>query len=291
MMIEKAYAKINTYLNVISRRKDGYHNIVSIMQTVSLHDLVTVDFAEREETEIHLRVFGNVAVPSDQSNLAWRAAESFLKKINAKGLVKITIEKHIPMAAGLAGGSSDAAAVLRALYNIFDSPISKEELYALGAKLGADVPFCIRGGCCLVEGIGEKLTSVAPMPKAPLVVARMGEGVSTPQAYGSLDEIYGDFSLLAEDTRYKTILGAWEKNELFSSCNDFFNVFESVVSARRPRVEEVKTEMRRAGATNSMMSGSGPSVFGVFETTDAAQAACRKLQEMGAAAFICEPCQ
>ncbi|MBE6588684.1 MAG: 4-(cytidine 5'-diphospho)-2-C-methyl-D-erythritol kinase [Ruminococcaceae bacterium] len=290
MIVEKAYAKINTYLNVISKREDGYHNIVSIMQTVSLHDLVTVDFSEASETSIVLSVAGNDGLPVDRSNLAWRAAEVFLKKMNATGLVQIAIEKRIPMAAGLAGGSADAAAVLRALYKVFGSPFPLEELYSLGATLGADVPFCIRGGCCLVEGIGEKLKDAPTMPMGYLVIARMGDGVSTPQAYRALDEIYGDFSSTARDERYRRVLCAWEQKDLFGSCDDFFNLFEAVVSAMRPWVGKIKSEMTVAGAKRAMMSGSGPSVFGVFASESAAENACAALRDMGVTAFVCSPC-
>ena len=291
MIVEKAYAKINAYLNLISKRQDGYHDIISIMQTVSLHDVVSVDFSEASEICITLRVEGNDDLPCGQTNLAWKAAEAFLKKANATGVVKILIEKRIPMEAGLAGGSADAAAVLRALYKIFGAPFPAEELYSLGATLGADVPFCIRGGCSLAEGIGDKLTDASPMPKAYLVVARMGEGVSTPQAYRSLDSIYGDFSSVAQDSRYHKILCAWENNDLDSSCKEFFNLFESVVSSERPWVERIKAQLSDNGALRAMMSGSGPSVFGVFDSESAARNACETLLAMGVTAFVCTPCE
>lgn len=289
MTVEKAYAKINTYLNVASRRGDGYHNIVSIMQTVSLCDLVSVDLHEAECTDIRLSVVGNDTLPRDRGNLAWRAAEAFLEKCNRTGRVEIRIEKRIPMAAGLAGGSADAAAVLRALYGLCNAPFPQEDLYALGATLGADVPFCIRCGCSLVEGIGERLTEAPGMPDCHLVVARLGDGVSTPWAYGTLDETYGDFSEVAGDVRYKAILDTWRDGRLADSCENFFNIFESVVLPQRPLVDTVKQVMIGAGAIRAMMSGSGPSVFGVFPSSESAEAAFEKLLCMGASAYVCHP--
>ncbi len=290
MKIERANAKINLYLDVVGRRETGYHNIVSLMQTVSVCDLVTVDFRPSAHTSIRLSASGNDAMPTDCRNLAWRAAELFLSETKRSGEVRITIEKHIPMAAGLAGGSSDAAAVLRALNKLCGSPLSTEALCALGARLGADIPFCIVGGGALVTGIGECLEEVPTMPDVPLVVACMGEGVSTPWAYSKLDELHNSFADVKDsENQHTRILNALSEDRIADACKAFYNRFEEVVPAVQPYVDQLKATMETSGAIRAMMSGSGPSVFGVFATEDAASEAVLRLREMEAAAFVCHP--
>jgi len=291
MRTERANAKINTYLNVVGKRENGYHNIVSIMQTVSLCDLVSVDFRPSFHTSIHLMASGNEAMPTDCRNLAWRAAEKFLLKTGRSGEIRIILEKHIPMAAGLAGGSADAAAVLRALNTLCENPLTLDELCALGATLGADIPFCIRGGSARVSGIGECMEEIPEMPMSYLVVACRGEGVSTPWAYGALDQRHDDFHTAQDaDARPTAIAEAWQKNDLIASCEYFFNIFEEVVPAVQGNVEALKQTMRESGASCAMMSGSGPSVFGIFETREMAQTCCERLCAQGAVAFVCHPC-
>ena len=291
MRTERANAKINTYLDVASRRENGYHNIVSIMQTVSLCDLVSVDFRPAEHTSIRLEASGNDGMPTDCRNLAWRAAERFLQRTERRGEVHIIIEKHIPMAAGLAGGSADAAAVLRALNALCGTPLTQDELCSLGATLGADVPFCIVGGTALVTGIGECMENFPAMPQGILLVACRGEGVSTPWAYGELDQRYNGFTEPKKtDNRPTCIENAWKNGDLTGSCTHFFNVFEEVVPTVQKDVNALKAIMTESGATRAMMSGSGPSVFGVFADIGAADIACTRLRESGAAAYICHPC-
>ncbi len=290
MTVERANAKINLYLSVTGRRENGYHELVSVMQTVSLCDLVTVELLPANETQIKLSVSGNESVPTDCRNLAWRAAERFLSRIGKTGEVRICLEKHIPMAAGLAGGSADSAAVLRALNRLCGHILSEEALCTLGATLGADIPFCIRGGGALVEGIGERLSDFPRMPDCPLVVACRGEGVSTPWAYGQLDLRYDGFSTPAgPDTVTPQIRALWEAGDAVGSAPLFSNLFEEVVPAERPDVALLRDMMREAGAVRAMMSGSGPSVFGIFPTNEAAERACAHLLEAGAAAFVCRP--
>ncbi len=291
MRTERANAKINLYLDVVGRRENGYHDIVSIMQTVSLCDLITLDYLPSAHTVIQLRASGNDFMPTDCRNLAWRAAELFLKSVNRSGEVRISIEKHIPMAAGLAGGSADAAAVLRGLNQLCGSPLSREELCALGARLGADIPFCITGGGSLVTGIGDRLEPLAPMANVPLVVACMGEGVSTPWAYGKLDELHNGFSdQCTTDTNWKTLVGMMQTGNMGEAGALFYNIFEEVVPQVQPYVDKLKTAMTDNGAIRSMMSGSGPSVFGVFRDVETAEKACMCLRELGASAFVCHPC-
>ncbi len=288
MRTERANAKINLYLDVISRRENGYHDLYTVMQTISLCDLVSVDFRPSEHTSIRLRASGNDRMPTDCRNLAWRAAELFLQATDRRGEVEISIEKHIPMAAGLAGGSTDAAAVLRVLNKLCGSPLAVWQLCELGARLGADVPFCIVGGCAIAEGIGERLTPHAILPDCTLVVACMGEGVSTPWGYGELDRIHDNFGMprsTKQGEKLATLLQNGAKAE--EICAHFYNIFECIVPSVQPYVNRIKQTMREHGAIGTMMSGSGPSVFGVFASQEAASAACNELKAAGADAFVC----
>ena len=290
MHTERANAKINTYLNIQSRRDDGYHNIVSVMQTVSLCDLISVDFQPAPQSQITLTVSGSSELPSDCRNLAWRAAERFLQVTHLTGEVKITIQKHIPLSAGLAGGSADAAAVLRALNSLCGNALTAEELCQIGLGLGADVPFCIRGGAMLATGVGEQLERVCDMPPCTLVIAIGEEGVSTPRAYAALDEKYGFFEHpCTQSHQPEELIALWKSGDLAASCASFFNIFEDVIAEQNTDVDTVKRVMREGGAIRSMMSGSGPSVFGVFDAIEDAENTCSTLQNMGFRAFVCHP--
>ena len=290
MLAERANAKINLYLDVLSRRENGYHELYSIMQTVSLSDTVWVDFEPNAQTSIQLAAAGNDCMPLDSRNLAWRAAELFLEKTGLSGAVTIKIEKKIPMAAGLAGGSTDAAAVLRALNALCRSPLTTDELCSLGARLGADVPFCIVGGCAIAEGIGDRLTPHAVMPHYPMVVACMGEGVSTPWAYGELDRLYSDFVQKRDPQNGQRLAACLQREpKIEDICAQAYNVFESVVPDVQPYVNSIKSLCMEQGAIGAMMSGSGPSVFAVFQSEQDAERTCEMLLKMGAAAFVCEP--
>lgn len=290
MYTERANAKINAYLNITSRREDGYHNIVSVMQTVSLCDIVTVDLQPAKQSRITLTVSGNADLPTDSRNLAWRAAELFLQDTNLTGAVQITVQKHIPASAGLGGGSADAAAVLRALNHLCGEPLSIEMLAQIGLMLGADVPFCIRGGAMLATGVGEVLERVHNMPPCTLVIAVGGEGVSTPKAYAALDEKYDFFKLSREEnTDAQELIDLWQNDALSASCTCFYNIFEDVVAKENPDVVLAKRTMCENGAMRAMMSGSGPAVFGVFKEQSEAEKACAALQELGLKAFVCQP--
>lgn len=289
MRTERANAKINLFLDVTAKRENGYHDIVSIMQTVSLCDLVTVDFRPNIHTSVRMQASGNDRMPTDCRNLAWRAAELFLGEVGRTGEVFIGIEKHIPMAAGLAGGSADAAAVLRGLNALCGKPLSVENLCNLGGRLGADVPFCIVGGSCLAQGVGERLEKCPSAPDSPLVVACKGEGVSTPWAYGKLDERYRQFVDGTAHAPLQPLLDALQTRNCAQTAKQLYNIFEEVVPAAHRDVELLKQSMREEGAVVSMMSGSGPSVFGMFEDAESASRACNRLKEMGAAAFVCHP--
>ena len=288
---EQAYAKINLCLDVTGRRENGYHEIDGVMQSVTLCDVITVSFEKGTVVEIFLTAEGNDLMPTDGKNLAYKAAERLLEAAHTAGRVCIYIRKRIPMAGGLAGGSTDAAAVLRGLNRLLPHPLSVSQLCQIGGRLGADVPFCIVGGAMRTQGIGDLLTPVPSMPDCAIVIARRGEGVSTPWAYGKLDELYENFREGANrpSAGLDRLLIALEQGDLNGICNSSYNIFEPVVSQLQADVTVLREEMNRNGATVARMSGSGPSVFGVFGDVKAAEFACKSLRNMGAEAFVCRP--
>ena len=280
-----AYAKINLFLDIDSIRDNGYHNILSIMQSVSLHDNITVSHSDSEEKNI--TVFcNNSNIPCDKTNLVYKAADIF----PVSGSIVVKIDKRIPVSAGLAGGSADAAATLIALNQICGDKLSLEELCSLGAKLGADVPFCIKRGACIVEGLGEILTTIESMPAFPIVIAKKGEGMSTPAAYKALDIKFDNFTDYAVNIEYYNALFDIENHESAEKyCRGLFNIFETVVECERPAVTELKRIMTDHGASGAMMSGSGTSVFGIFDCEERAIAARAALIKCGADTHICYP--
>lgn len=280
-----AYAKINLFLDIESLRDNGYHNIISIMQSVSLHDDITVSYSSDDVKSISV-FCDNSDIPCDKSNLVYNAADIF----PANGKINVNICKRIPVSAGLAGGSADAAATLIALNELTDNKLSEDELCALGARLGADVPFCIKRGACLVEGIGEKLTPVASMPRFPIVIAKKGEGMSTPAAYKALDVKFDNFTGYSPKSELCDILFDSDRRlNAKSFCSGLFNIFETVVEPERPAVTELKNVMLASNASGAMMSGSGTSVFGIFENETDAKGALTELKACGAEAHLCYP--
>ncbi len=278
---KSAYAKINLFLDIEGKRENGYHNIISLMQSVSLCDKVTVTYTPSEEKKITVSC-SRADIPCNQDNLAYKAAALY----PCKGTIEIYIEKNIPMSAGLAGGSTDAAAVLCALNEICGNKLSDEALKTLGGKLGADIPFCIAGGAARVEGIGEILSPMTSMPHFPMVIAKKGEGMSTPAAYRALDEKYNDFKSYAPKVELFKILEQVPDN-CEAYCHGLFNIFEETVEPIRPCVGELKSIMQANGAIGAMMSGSGTSVFGIFDREENAQAALSALLSAGADAHLC----
>lgn len=277
-----APAKINLYLDVLGRRADGYHEIESIMQTVSLCDVIDVTLADSGIT----LTASEDTVPLDEKNLAHKAARLFYSHTGIDGGAKIHIEKRIPVSSGLAGGSTDAGATLKALNELYGFPVSNDELLALGAKLGADVPFCMEGGCVLCRGIGEKMQKIEPMTPFTVVIARGGEGVSTPAAYRMLDERFGEFLARPFSDVQRTI-SAVEMDDLNALSLSVFNVFESVVLQNHKEASLYKGVLQDNGALVSMMSGSGPAVFGIFDDTEKADYAHHRLYDLGARSFVC----
>lgn len=255
-MLIKAYAKINLSLDVCGKRADGYHLLKMIMQNIDLYDIVRV---EKQETGIDLSC-SNRNVPSDRRNTAYKAAELFLSKYEIDNGVKINIKKNIPTAAGLAGGSADAAAVLRAMRDLYDPEIADSELMELGLMVGADVPYCIAGGTALCEGIGEKVTRLNSFKDKILVLAKPPFGVSTKSVYQQLDAC----EIKVHPSTDKLIEAINEQNLKFVSEN-MKNVLENVTVSKYHAVKKLKDDLLELGAMGSMMSGSGPSVFGFFE--------------------------
>ena len=278
-MRERAYAKINLFLDVLRKREDGFHDIKTVMQTVTLYDNVDV-FAERaDKTEITVNVPGTT-LPCDRGNLAYRAADLYLQAADISANVHISIDKHIPVAAGLAGGSADAAATLRALNAIF-SLLSQEKLLDIALMLGSDVPFCLVGGTRLCEGRGERM-SVLRTPAAHLVIAIGDERISTPAAFARLDERFSSFdgsvTTGGEDILDKLLAGI-DVGEI--RYDGLLNVFEIGVDENSKSVSKIKAEMICAGAKAAMMSGSGPSVVGFFVDKASALEAQKKIASKG----------
>lgn len=274
-------AKINLFLEVLDLRPDGYHNIDTIMQSVNLCDTVRVDLSDGSG-RITLTC-SNPTLPTDNRNIAYRAAQRFLDELDRRDLdVAISIEKKIPIAAGLAGGSTDAAGVLIALGRMLPG-IPQDRLLEIGRGLGADVPFCMRCGCARAQGIGEILTPLPGLsPEYTIVVAKGGEGVSTKAAYEALDAAPSRIS--ASD-----MADALTRGDVGEVCDRLYNAFERIVPAERPMVGFAKNAMLHGGALAALMSGSGPSVFGIFSDLDRAEATCEYLKTKGYEAFVAAP--
>lgn len=277
-MTVKAPAKINLYLDVLGKRPDGYHNIRSVMQTVDLCDEIYVELdAPKRGTQLIEISCSEEALPCDASNLAHRAAVAFFAGCGIYDYsCRIRIEKNIPMAAGLAGGSTDAAAVLQLLNALNRYPLDLDALCALGATIGADVPFCIRCGTLYTEQIGDVMVPCYPMPPAHIVIALGGAGVSTPTAYHMLDARYGA-DLDRDFANVEELTAALYTRDLRIICSKMYNVFEDVILPIHKKARQAKEALLRYGALGALMSGSGPAVFGVFDDQGAAESAAHRL--------------
>ena len=269
----QAFAKINLGLDVLGKREDGYHEVRMIMQTIRMYD--QLDMRKSVEPGIHLTT-NKKYIPVDENNLVWRAAKLMMDTCGIMEGVSIHLHKVIPVAAGMAGGSSDAAATLVGMNRLFHCGLSKEKLMELGVQIGADVPYCVLRGTALAEGIGEKLTVLPPMPDCWILIGKPGISVSTKYVYTTLD--------LNTDTVHPDIDGmkkALEDGNLYGITERMGNVLQDVTIPAYPEVERIKEQMKTLGAVNAMMSGSGPTVFGIFDNEEKAQEACQKLRESG----------
>lgn len=269
----QAFAKINLGLDVLGKREDGYHEVRMIMQTIRMYD--QLDMRKSVEPGIHLTT-NKKYIPVDENNLVWRAAKLMMDTCGIMEGVSIHLHKVIPVAAGMAGGSSDAAATLVGMNRLFHCGLSKEKLMELGVQIGADVPYCVLRGTALAEGIGEKLTVLPPMPDCWILIGKPGISVSTKYVYTTLD--------LNTDTVHPDIDGmkkALEDGNLYGITERMGYVLQDVTIPAYPEVERIKEQMKALGAVNAMMSGSGPTVFGIFDNEEKAQKACQKLRESG----------
>lgn len=273
---QKAYAKINIGLDVLRRRADGYHEVRMIMQTVDIFDELIIE--KKAQAGIELQT-DHRELPSDGSNLICKAAELLFRERKITEGVKITLVKRIPIAAGMAGGSSDAAAAMRGLNALFEMGYSVSQLQELGVRLGADIPYCITGGTMLSEGIGEILTPLPAPPECFLLIAKPDINVSTGFVYGNLHADTLEFHPDIDG-----MIGALEAGSRKGMTDRLGNVLETVTVKEYPVIDRIKEVMRTQGAENALMSGSGPTVFGIFgqkETSEAAAAAIREQQLAG----------
>lgn len=270
----KARAKINLGLDVIRKREDGYHDLRMVMQTIGLCDELVLSQVETEGIFVSTN---RPELPTDERNLVYRAARLLREEFGLPGGIRIHLEKKIPMAAGLAGGSTDAAAVLKGMNDLYSLGLSEAQLCERGVKLGADIPYCIMGGTALAEGIGERLTRLPEAPQCSVLLTKPWIDVSTAFVYGHLraDELQDHPDIDGQ------IAAVWSGD--FSGMTEKMgNVLETVTIPAYPVVQEIKEEMLELGAAGAMMSGSGPTVFGLFDDREKAEAAYCRMCENGA---------
>lgn len=276
-MLIKAYAKINLSLDVVGKREDGYHLLKMIMQNIELYDLLNI-----KKIDSGINIFCNKKfVPTDERNIAYKAAKLFKENYNLSGGVSIEIRKNIPVAAGLAGGSTDAAGVLRAMRDLYRRDISDEELMTLGLKLGADIPYCIYGRTAICEGVGEIITPLKSFKGHIIVLVKPSFGVSTKEVYGNLD-----INKIKKHPNTQLLLDAIESENLELLSGNMKNVLENVTLRRHKVIKQLKDNMLHHGALGSLMSGSGPSVFGIFEDMLKAQRCFEDLKKSFEEVFI-----
>ncbi|GFI43758.1 MAG: 4-(cytidine 5'-diphospho)-2-C-methyl-D-erythritol kinase [Dorea sp.] len=267
----KALGKINLGLDVLGKRENGYHDVRMVMQTVYLYDQIWMIKTKEPGIQLNTNLF---YLPVNENNLAYRAAKLLMEEFDIQEGVKIVLDKHIPVAAGMAGGSSNAAAVLFGMNRMFSLGLSQKALMERGVLLGADVPYCIMRGTVLAEGIGEKLTPLPPMPKCFVLLAKPSISVSTKMVYEKLDSHEID-----EHPDIDGIMEGLKGHNLLKVSACLGNVLEKVTVEAYPVIEQIKNTMKKNGALNALMSGSGPTVFGLFEDKKAAKKAAFRIRE------------
>ncbi len=285
----KAPAKINLFLEVGARRDDGFHDLRSVMQTVSLFDQITVRCDKSFRTRITVRS-DSFFLPTDKRNIAFRAAELFRERfLTGDYDIAVSLEKRIPVCAGLGGGSADAAGVLYALNRMFPGKAKTEDLYAVAASLGSDVPFCLKKGTALANGRGEKLTSLPPLPPCRIVIAIENERVSTAAAYAAHDALeHREEEAALAESRYLALTRGLETGDLSAVAANLYNSFEDSVFPSAPGAKRIREEMLEAGALAALLSGSGAAVFALSSDRDAHRIA-DKLKKPGRRLFVCSP--
>ena len=269
----KAMAKINLSLDVLRKREDGYHELRMIMQTINLYDELTIEKTEKKEIKI---VCDQKWLPCDEHNLIYKAAKLLYDAYDIDMGVSINLKKNIPVAAGMAGGSSDAAATLVGMNALFGLGLTTENLQKIGVKIGADVPYCIEGGTVLSEGIGEVLTPLEKSPNCYVVVAKPGISVSTKYVYENLHA-----NTLKYHPDVDGMIQAIENEDINAVADKMGNVLETVTVQKYPMLEEMKKSLIKNGALGALMSGSGPTVFGLFTDEKTAQNAFEQLKKSG----------
>ena len=284
-IVLKSYGKINLGLDVLRRREDGYHEVRMIMQTVGLYDVLTMK--KRKDDKIEMTC--NLSfLPTDERNLVYKAVKLIKDKYHIKDGVEINLSKRIPVAAGMAGGSSNCAAALKGMNQLFDLGLSIDELCEIGVTLGADVPYCIWGGTALSEGIGEKLSRVDAMPDCYILIAKPGISVSTAFVYKNLD-----LPALSNHPDIDGMLECLKEKDLTGICDRLENVLETVTIKEYPIIEKVKKHLMDQGAKGALMSGSGPTIFAIFEdkkTADDAMESLRGIEDIKQA-YVVRPIQ
>lgn len=278
-LYEGALAKINLTLDVLGKREDGYHDLRSVMQTVSIRDDIEIEIETGKPWTLTCDKEG---IPQDETNLAWKAARVFCDtaKVDPNGLT-IRITKRIPSQAGMGGGSADAGAVLRALNRHYGEPFSAYALCELGALVGSDVPFCTLCGTAMVEGRGERLRKLPDMPECFFVVCKPDFSVSTPELYRVLDQ-----KAIARRPDNRAMENAILAGDLGAIAENLCNVFDPVVTAEHLELNYIKSIMNTYGAVGSQMTGSGSAVFGIFESFEFAAVACNMLKDNYPQIFI-----
>lgn len=275
----KAYAKVNLGLDVLRRREDGYHEVKMVMQTVNLYDNISVeelDCNSKDPINERIKITTNVGfLPVNEDNLIFKAAKLLMEEYNIEKGVKINLEKNIPVAAGMAGGSTDAAMTLVGVNELFNLGLSKEDLMKRGVKIGADVPYCVMRGTALSEGIGEILNPIKGMPQCHILIAKPPINVSTKYVYENLHA-----NELTWHPDIDGLVDYIEKSDLKGTASKMENVLETVTVKKHPVIEEIKTFMKENGALNSIMSGSGPTVFGLFDDRETAEKAFNGLKAL-----------
>lgn len=256
---------------LLGRRPNGYHDVRMVMQTVYLYDQILLEKTDKEGISLKTNLF---YLPVNENNLAYRAAKMLIDEFTIKEGVHISLEKHIPVAAGMAGGSSNAAAVLYGMNRLFQLGLTDQELMERGVKLGADVPYCIMRGTVLAEGIGEELTPLPAMPKCHVLLAKPPISVSTQKVYEKLDA-----QEVTEHPDIDGILLGLQTGDLKKITSSMGNVLENVTITEYPQIERIKDVMKEEGALNAMMSGSGPTVFGIYDDKMLARRAAARIRE------------
>lgn len=268
----KALAKINLGLDVLRRREDGYHEVKMIMQTIGLHDDLEIRKTKTPGIQVKTNLY---YLPTNENNLVYKAAKLLMDEFQIQDGVSIQLKKRIPVAAGMAGGSSDGAAVLWGINQMYGLGLSMQALMERGVRLGADVPYCIQRGTALAEGIGEKLSVLPPMPKCTILIAKPGISVSTKFVY---ENLHANDLKPEQHPDVDSMIEAMSQKDLGLLCSRMGNVLETVTIPAYPVINEIKRTMMDNGAIGSMMSGSGPTVFGIFDSPAAAKQAMKAVR-------------